>query len=186
MVILLLLAAPPLSPGVVCSSSFSPVSNVSSTQNCLRPLLASCLVRGLNYHLCHLLFTPPDAISALSPPTVGSGGDPGWTTSGSLSLCFCLGCFVLIFNFFSAALGLHCCSRAFSSCREQGLPFVTAKGLLTVAAPLASVVVVPGLSCSAACGILLDQRSNPCPLHWQIPVHWTIRESPFGCFRWEV
>ena len=101
MVILLLLAAPPLSPGVVCSSSFSPVSNVSSTQNCLRPLLASCLVRGLNYHLCHLLFTPQDAISALSPPTLGSGGDPGWTTSGSLSLCFCLGCFVLIFNFIS-------------------------------------------------------------------------------------
>ena len=24
-----------------------------------------------------------------------------------------------------------------------------------------------GLSCSAACGNLLDQGSNPCPLHWQ-------------------
>ena len=24
-----------------------------------------------------------------------------------------------------------------------------------------------GLSCSAACGIFLDQGSNPCPLHWQ-------------------
>ena len=31
----------------------------------------------------------------------------------------------------------------------------------------ASVVVVHGLSCSAACGIFLDQGSNPCPLHWQ-------------------
>ena len=31
----------------------------------------------------------------------------------------------------------------------------------------ASVVVVQGLSCSAACGIFLDQRLNPCPLHWQ-------------------
>ena len=30
-----------------------------------------------------------------------------------------------------------------------------------------SVVVVHGLSCSAACGIFLDQGSNPCPLHWQ-------------------
>ena len=30
-----------------------------------------------------------------------------------------------------------------------------------------SVVVTHGLSCSAACGILPDQGSNPCALHWQ-------------------
>ena len=30
-----------------------------------------------------------------------------------------------------------------------------------------SVVVAHGLLCSAACGIFPDQRSNPCPLHWQ-------------------
>ena len=30
-----------------------------------------------------------------------------------------------------------------------------------------SVVVANGPSCSAACGILPDQGSNPCPLHWQ-------------------
>ena len=30
-----------------------------------------------------------------------------------------------------------------------------------------SVVVVHGLSCSAACEIFPDQGSNPCPLHWQ-------------------
>ena len=30
-----------------------------------------------------------------------------------------------------------------------------------------SVVVAHGLSCSAACGILPDQGSNPCPQHWQ-------------------
>ena len=29
----------------------------------------------------------------------------------------------------------------------------------------ASVVVVQGLSCPAACGIFLDQGSNPCPPH---------------------
>ena len=31
-----------------------------------------------------------------------------------------------------------------------------------------------GLSCSAECGIFLDQGSKPCPLHWQVdsyPVH---------------
>ena len=32
----------------------------------------------------------------------------------------------------------------------------------------ASVVVAHGLSCSAACGIFLDEGSNPCPLHWQM------------------
>ena len=31
----------------------------------------------------------------------------------------------------------------------------------------ASVVVVHGPSCSAACGILPDQGLNPCPPHWQ-------------------
>ena len=30
-----------------------------------------------------------------------------------------------------------------------------------------SVVVAHGPSCSAACGILPNQGSNPCPLHWQ-------------------
>ena len=30
-----------------------------------------------------------------------------------------------------------------------------------------SAVVAHGPSCSMACGILPDQGSNPCPLHWQ-------------------
>ena len=30
-----------------------------------------------------------------------------------------------------------------------------------------SVIVAHGPSCFAACGILPDQGSNPCPLHWQ-------------------
>ena len=30
-----------------------------------------------------------------------------------------------------------------------------------------SVVVAHGLSCPVACGVFLDQESNPCPLHWQ-------------------
>ena len=37
-----------------------------------------------------------------------------------------------------------------------------------------SVVVAHGLSCSMACGILPDQGSSPCPLHWQAdcqPLH---------------
>ena len=34
-----------------------------------------------------------------------------------------------------------------------------------------SVVAAHGPSCSAACGIFLDQGSNPCPLHWQADSH---------------
>ena len=30
-----------------------------------------------------------------------------------------------------------------------------------------SLVLDPGFSYSAACGIFLDQGLNPCPLHWQ-------------------
>ena len=59
-----------------------------------------------------------------------------------------------LFIYFLAALGLHCCARAFSSCGEQGLPFVEVRGLLIAVASLvedrllgvqASVVVVRGL-----------------------------------------
>ena len=98
---------------------------------------------------------------------------------------------------FLVVLGLRCCTRAFSSCGERGLLFVAVRGLLIAVASLVaehrlqvyelqqlrhtgsvvvahrlqstgSVVVAHGLSCSAACGIFLDQGSNPCPLHWQV------------------
>ena len=39
---------------------------------------------------------------------------------------------------------------------------------------LGSVAVTHGLSCSAACGIFLDQESNTRLLHWQVealPLH---------------
>ena len=77
---------------------------------------------------------------------------------------------------FMAALGLCCCSRAFSSCGERGLLFVVVCGLLigwflllrsTGSRHTGSVVLAHGLSCSAACGVFPHQGSNPCPLHWQ-------------------
>ena len=37
-----------------------------------------------------------------------------------------------------AALGLHCCVRAFSSCGEQGLLFIAVRGLLIAVASLAA------------------------------------------------
>ena len=37
-----------------------------------------------------------------------------------------------------AALGLHCCARAFSSCGERGLLFVVVRGfLIAVSSPVA-------------------------------------------------
>ena len=77
---------------------------------------------------------------------------------------------------FLAVLGLRFCVRAFSSCGERGLLLIAVRGPLTIAAsPVAehgsrcagSVVVAHGPSRSAACGILPDQGSNPCPLHRQ-------------------
>ena len=50
----------------------------------------------------------------------------------------------LFFNFlkFLFALGLHCCTWAFSSCSERGLLFLAVRGLLIV---VASLVVEHGL-----------------------------------------
>ena len=47
-------------------------------------------------------------------------------------LCVC----GFLINLFLAALGLRCCTRAFSSCGEQGLLFVAVRGLLIVVASL--------------------------------------------------
>ena len=109
-----------------------------------------------------------------------------------VSVFFFLINFIYLFIYLSLAeLGLRCCTRAFSSCSKQGLLFIAVHGLLISVASLVvehglqmcglqqlwhagSVVVVHGLSCSAACGIFLDQGSNPCPLHWQAdsqPLH---------------
>ena len=41
-----------------------------------------------------------------------------------------------LFVYFLVELGLCCCTRAFSSCGEQGLLFVVVHGLLTAVASL--------------------------------------------------
>ena len=62
-------------------------------------------------------------------------GDPG------LESCLFLKINLFIYLFL-AALGLHCCARAFSSCGERGLLFVAVRGLLIA---VASVVAEHGL-----------------------------------------
>ena len=82
-----------------------------------------------------------------------------------------LNTFFFFFNLFLAVLGFRFCARAFSSCGKWGPLLITVRGPLllrsTGSRRAGSVVVAYGPSCSAACGILPDQGSNPCPLHWQ-------------------
>ena len=81
-----------------------------------------------------------------------------------------LWCYYYYYYFF-AVLGLRLCARAFSSCGERGPLFIAVRGPLlsrsTSSRHAGSVAVTHGPSCSAACGILPDQGSNPCPLHRQ-------------------
>ena len=96
--------------------------------------------------------------------------------------------FKLFIHLFLAVLGLCCGIDFFSSCGEWGLVSSCggwashcsgffcygASALGTQASAFvacSSVVVVLnrcGLSCSTVRGIFLDQRWNPCPLHWQV------------------
>ena len=65
-------------------------------------------------------------------------------------------------------LSLVAASGGHSSSRCAGLSLSRPLLLWSTSSRRAgSVVVVHGPSCSAACGILPDQGSNPCPLHWQ-------------------
>ena len=43
---------------------------------------------------------------------------------------------LFIYILFLAALGLRCCTRAFSSCGERGLLFIEVRGLLIAVASL--------------------------------------------------
>ena len=68
-------------------------------------------------------------------------------------------------------MGFNSCSMFLNSC---GL-WILEYGL---------IIVVHGLSCSAACGIFLDQGSNLCPLHWQVdsyPVYHQGSPCLFVC-----
>ena len=65
-------------------------------------------------------------------------------------------------------LSLVAASGAHSSSRCAGLSLSWPLLLRSTGSRRAgSVIVAHGPSCSMACGILPDQGSNPCPLHWQ-------------------
>ena len=62
----------------------------------------------------------------------------------------------------AVASGGHSSSRCAGPSPSRPLPLRS-----TGSRRAGSVVVAHGPSCSAACGFLPDQGSNPCPLHWQ-------------------
>ena len=96
----------------------------------------------------------------------------------ALASCQVLFQFLFIYLFL-ATLGLCCFARAFSSCINQGyfsfsswwLLLLQSTGSRHVGSAVSalkskgSVVVAHRLNCSTACGIFLDQGSDPCPLH---------------------
>ena len=72
---------------------------------------------------------------------------------------------------FSAVPGLRRCVLASPVAVSRGCSPAAVRRLVTVVASLVAGhvlrVVVHGLSCPTACGMLPGQGSNPCPLHWQ-------------------
>ena len=89
--------------------------------------------------------------------------------AGDFIYLFIFNKFIYFIYLFLAALGLHCCIRASSSCGERGLLFIAVCGLLLAMASRcgaqalgarASVVVVHGLS---RCGSqAVDRRLRSC------------------------
>ena len=76
-----------------------------------------------------------------------------------------------------SARASHC--RGFLCCGAQTLERQDFSSRAAQAESVGLVVVALGLSCSTACGIFLDQVSNPCLLvgRW-ILYHWATREAP--------
>ena len=129
-----------------------------------------------------------------------SGCQEGWGVMHRWSTEKFLFCLFVFFNLFIyvyfwlcwvfvsvRGLSLVAASGGHSSSRCTGLSLSRPLLLQSTGSRHAgSVVVAHGPSCSAACGILPDQGSNPCPLHWQAdsqPLHhqgspgWMIFEK---------
>ena len=73
-----------------------------------------------------------------------------------------------LFFLFLAALGLHCCTRVFSSCGKWGLLFVVVRGLLIAMAWARAWALGIWASVVAACGLsscgsrALERRLSSC------------------------
>ena len=97
----------------------------------------------------------------------------------AFSSCSKQGLLFVVVHWLLIAVASLVAEHGLQACRLQQLwcmgSVVVARGLQNIGSVVVahrlqsagSVVVGHRLSCSAACGIFLDQGSNPCPLHWQ-------------------
>ena len=124
----------------------------------------------MSYFLSYILknLTLPVFKTTLLHNILGKKSKAGYNSSHWLGAFYMPG----IANFFLKFI-FGCIS---SSLLHVGFSLVEVSGLLIAVASRcgaralgtrASVVVAHRLTCSAACGIFLDQGSNPCALHWQ-------------------
>ena len=92
-----------------------------------------------------------------------------------VSVIFLKNCFKFIYLFllcwvFVSVQGLSLVAASGGHCSSRCAGLSPSRPLLlrsTGSRRAGSVAVAHGLNCSTACGILPDQGSNPCPLHWQ-------------------
>ena len=128
---------------------------------------ARCLV-ALCHWSCidHCLFTLPSNIFFFK------GSFSFFLANGNLFIYYLWLCWVFVSV---RGLSLVAASGGHSSSRCVGLSPLWPLLLRSTGSRCAgSVVVSHWPSCSTACGILPDQGSNPCPLHWQAdsqPLH---------------
>ena len=106
------------------------------------------------YFWLHWVFAAAHGLSL-----VAASGSYSSLWSASLSLRWSL----LLWSTGSRCTGLSSCGTWAQQLRLMGA-VVVAHGLQSAG----SVAVAHWLSCSAACGILPHQGSNPCSLHWQV------------------
>ena len=121
------------------------------------------------------LIHPKGVLSGWGQDSVQASQVPPHQIRSSMSLWPLL-CAPEFIYLFMAVLGLRFCARALSSCGKRGHSSSRCAGLppprplplrSTGSRRAGSAVVAHGPSRSAACGILPDQGSNPCPLHRQ-------------------
>ena len=150
--------------------------------------------------ILNLSFSNTDVLSILLPVTVASYESVSqverWKVQevhGNLWSKRCVFFFVFVFfNFwlcwvFVSVRGLSpvAASGGHSSSRRVGLSPSRPLPLRSTGSRRAgSAAVAHGPSRSAACGILPDQGSNPCPLHWQADSQPLRQQgSPTVCFK---
>ena len=104
----------------------------------------------------------------------------------------CIICIFKKINLFMVALGLQCCMLVFSSCSEWGATLCCGPQAFDCDDFSCFRAVLKGtwLSCPAACGIFLNQRSSPYSLHWwadsspldhqESPAYVLYRDSHFN------